>query len=218
MKYLKLFIIGMVLLFSGCINNGNRMSHSQMTYVDSDMGYFIKFPEEVTESGSWKNATTKKSGVFFGSNLISTDDSPNRYRDLSISIHENAEQSCMSAMGASKTVLINNHALAGTWGKVDFWENPPSGNQDSAIEPPLCLTPAPGTRNYFPCTDPDNFYESNAVPCSQQMRRYEIENGMYSGYGFCAEKDDKRVVVCIEQITDNPKLAEEIFSTFRWTE
>jgi hypothetical protein len=37
-------------------------------------------------------------------------------------------------------------------------------------------------------------------------------------YALCSEKDGKRVVVCVQQMTDNPKLAEEIFSTFRWTE
>jgi len=40
----------------------------------------------------------------------------------------------------------------------------------------------------------------------------------FSAYALCSEKDGKRVVVCIQQMTDNPKLAEEIFSTFRWTE
>lgn len=37
-------------------------------------------------------------------------------------------------------------------------------------------------------------------------------------YAFCSEKDGKTVVICISQMTDNPELAEEIFSTFRWTE
>jgi hypothetical protein len=37
-------------------------------------------------------------------------------------------------------------------------------------------------------------------------------------YAFCSEKDDRTVIICISQMTDNPELAEEIFSTFRWTE
>ena len=45
-------------------------------------------------------------------------------------------------------------------------------------------------------------------------------------YAFCSEKvgdpasaaDDKRVLICISQQTDDPKMAEEIFKTFRWTE
>ena len=43
-------------------------------------------------------------------------------------------------------------------------------------------------------------------------------------YAFCSEKvgdpasaaDDKRVLICISQQTDDPKMAEEIFKTFRW--
>lgn len=35
-------------------------------------------------------------------------------------------------------------------------------------------------------------------------------------YALCSEKDGKRVLICISQMTDNPKLAEEIFRTFRW--
>lgn len=36
-------------------------------------------------------------------------------------------------------------------------------------------------------------------------------------YALCSQKNGKTVVICIEQMTDNPDLAEEIFSTFRWT-
>ena len=36
-------------------------------------------------------------------------------------------------------------------------------------------------------------------------------------YAFCSEKDGKTVVICINQMTDNPALAKEIFETFRWT-
>lgn len=38
-----------------------------------------------------------------------------------------------------------------------------------------------------------------------------------TGYALCSEKDGKTVVICISQMTDNPKLAEDIFKTFRWT-
>lgn len=37
-------------------------------------------------------------------------------------------------------------------------------------------------------------------------------------YAFCSEKNDKRVVICISQQTDDPALAEEIFKSFRWVE
>lgn len=36
-------------------------------------------------------------------------------------------------------------------------------------------------------------------------------------YVFCSQRGERTVVVCINQMTDNPALAEQIFSTFRWT-
>lgn len=39
-----------------------------------------------------------------------------------------------------------------------------------------------------------------------------------SVYAFCSEHDDKTVVICISQMTDNEAQAKEIFETFRWTE
>jgi hypothetical protein len=35
-------------------------------------------------------------------------------------------------------------------------------------------------------------------------------------HSLCSEKNGKTVVICINQISDNPKQAEEIFSTFKW--
>ena len=38
------------------------------------------------------------------------------------------------------------------------------------------------------------------------------------GYAFCSEHAGKQVTICISQQTDNPKLANEIFDSFKWTE
>jgi len=35
-------------------------------------------------------------------------------------------------------------------------------------------------------------------------------------YVLCSEKDGKTVVICLNEMTDNPSLAEQIFFTFRW--
>lgn len=35
-------------------------------------------------------------------------------------------------------------------------------------------------------------------------------------YVLCSEKNAKTVVICISQMKDDPKMAEEIFKTFRW--
>ncbi len=37
-----------------------------------------------------------------------------------------------------------------------------------------------------------------------------------TSYALCSEKDEKAIFICIMQVTDNPALAEQIFSTFRW--
>lgn len=37
-----------------------------------------------------------------------------------------------------------------------------------------------------------------------------------TAYAFCSQKGEKTILICISQMTDNPELAEEIFSTFRW--
>jgi hypothetical protein len=37
-----------------------------------------------------------------------------------------------------------------------------------------------------------------------------------AAYVLCSENGDKRVLICVSQVTDNPQLAEEIFRTFRW--
>lgn len=37
-------------------------------------------------------------------------------------------------------------------------------------------------------------------------------------YVLCSEKDGKTVVICINEMTNNPELAKEIFETFKWTE
>jgi len=39
-----------------------------------------------------------------------------------------------------------------------------------------------------------------------------------AAYVLCSEKDGKRVLICITQVTDNPKLAEQIFRSFHWTD
>jgi hypothetical protein len=36
-------------------------------------------------------------------------------------------------------------------------------------------------------------------------------------YAFCSEHEGKTVVICVNEVTDNPALAEEIFKTFKWT-
>jgi hypothetical protein len=76
----------------------------------------------------------------------------------------------------------------GEWGKADWWD----GYGHEGWE-------WPANWENILCT-----YEGTPPPNSV--------------YAFCSEQNGKTVVICISQMTDNPELAEEIFSTFRWTE
>ncbi|MEQ1849141.1 MAG: hypothetical protein ABL890_00960 [Candidatus Peribacteraceae bacterium] len=65
-----------------------------------------------------------------------------------------------------------------------------------------------------PCVPPNASYSADEDGYGDGMARGDDSDA----YVLCSEKDGKRVVVCIQQMTDNPEQAEEIFSTFRWTE
>lgn len=80
------------------------------------------------------------------------------------------------------------------WGKVDYWDTGVNEGVDT-IPSTLCSPPRLWSEEW-----------------------YIREPGQFAAYALCSEKDGKRVVVCVQQMTDNPELAEEIFSTFRWTE
>ncbi|MBI3816311.1 hypothetical protein HY285_02065 [Candidatus Peregrinibacteria bacterium] len=58
---------------------------------------------------------------------------------------------------------------------------------------------------------PLDYSASKLTPDCRAYRPYA------SSYILCSEKGNVQVAVCISQVTDNPKLAEDIFSTFHWT-
>ncbi len=39
-----------------------------------------------------------------------------------------------------------------------------------------------------------------------------------AGYALCSEHNGKTVVICINQMKDDPAMAKQIFETFRWTQ
>jgi len=53
----------------------------------------------------------------------------------------------------------------------------------------------------------------SSTPIVPDCRPYRPSTASYI---LCSEKDGKQAVICVTQVTDNPNLAEEIFSTFRW--
>lgn len=62
-------------------------------------------------------------------------------------------------------------------------------------------------------------WDSDPVPVPNCMIGKKDKGEIYSAsYILCSEKGDRKVAICIKQITDNPALAEQIFSTFRWND
>ena len=50
-------------------------------------------------------------------------------------------------------------------------------------------------------------------PLVPDCRPYKPVSAVYI---LCTENNGRRVAICLQQITDNPGLAEQIFKTFRW--
>jgi hypothetical protein len=67
----------------------------------------------------------------------------------------------------------------------------------------------------------DAYIDAICRPSTAGCTQREIFEGSCKttggAYALCSEKDGKTVVICISQMTDNPKQAKEIFETFRWT-
>jgi hypothetical protein len=140
-------------------------------------------------------------------------DRPGEYR---ISIFDNQASKCSPSLtGASSLTSLSSAA----WGRVDAFDRGIEGGEGSPNS--LC-------RPFFPYDLEERFRA--APPCIQdqkgefktdcinQLRKYEIKQGLYSAYAMCSEKDGKTVVICISQMKDDPEMAKDIFETFRWTE
>lgn len=93
------------------------------------------------------------------------------------------------ALGVSSPNILGQS----NWGRVDFWDT--YGSEQGLIELPVCTPP--------------KIMDHHSVP---------LDTTKNTAYAFCSEKDGKAVVICIQQNTDNPALAEEVFRSFKWTQ
>ncbi|MFA6039407.1 MAG: hypothetical protein WCV62_05515 [Candidatus Peribacteraceae bacterium] len=110
-------------------------------------------------------------------------------QDLIVEIYELNSVPCSSSItGASQTKVISDANGYAAWGRMDAWD----GRGLEGWEYPV------------------NWEQ---IICKQEGTPLPT-----SVYAFCAEKDERTVVICMNQMTDNPQLAEEIFNTFRWRE
>lgn len=64
------------------------------------------------------------------------------------------------------------------------------------------------------------FYDGSTFPhCYTQSIYPEKKIDPYTtSYVLCSERGNAKVMICIQQVTDDPALANQIFATFRWTE
>ncbi len=60
--------------------------------------------------------------------------------------------------------------------------------------------------------------QTTSPKCLDHKEPFQFCDDGSRTYALCSEHNGKTVVICLSQATDDSKIAEEIFSTFRWTE
>lgn len=225
----QLVIVGLLLTLVAC--SATQSNREQIELQDGDgytlvlnhgSGYVLRVPDELLIWGSGKFFSTvqpPKPGQYPIYTLKSG--------DSDMQVLTLIQAPCTPSLtGASQTQQLTDSGADTSWGRVDFWDIDNvfyhRGIADLPSISPLCPPP-------IPSNDDDRLSPScgGKVPrdeaeeegaCGQWRRDYELEHGLYSAYALCSERDGKTVVICLSQMTDDPKMAEEIFSTFRWME
>jgi hypothetical protein len=150
-----------------------------------------------------------------GSLALITYDNAQMQRDIDdVGVYLYPNNTSCPPLGVTEPLTLNQEDGEAWWGRSDFFEKYRTHDvrdEDRSI----CNPPSPSgtTRKYVECEETD-FDVNN---CARKNRDYEIVNGMYSAYAFCAEKDGRAVAICIQQMTDDEQQAKEIFESFRWT-
>lgn len=188
-------ILGLTFLLSGCQTEtqtvGLEEKSHKMFYYNDQLKYQISFPPLITESGSWMNSITNTKGLFFGSSIDRSIDPPFGRRDVSVEIHHLKSPSCIpSITGTPQLQKLSDGEIK--WGKTK------AVSPFTQLPHPICQPPILNTEDY------------------DILRTGDVKYG--TAYVLCSEKNSDAIVVCISQVTDNPALAEQIFSTFKWTE
>ncbi len=108
--------------------------------------------------------------------------------DYLIEIYPPESISTLSACSPSKLGISQINALPSTSGKAEW-----------------------GKVDYW-----DKLVKGEPMDLDVICTNYGIPHIPYI-YGFCSEKDKRTVVICVNEMQDNPELAKQIFETFRWT-
>lgn len=99
------------------------------------------------------------------------------------------------ALGIQVPLTLDVGGGTAEWGRVDFWDTWGSEGGVPMDQLPAC--------------EPLQVKDHLSLP---------LDTTTNVVYAFCSEKDEKAVIICIQQATNNPALAEEIFRSFRWLE
>lgn len=157
---------------------------------ESPVGYHVAVPVGFTYSEQAPSGTYYYFGYPGGSST----------NLQTIEFHDSLDSPCIPALtgasqttilanstGASETIDIPNANVKASWGRVNAWD----GFQNEGWEPP--------------------FEDMHKIVCT-----YNGTPRPASVYALCSQKDRRTVVICINQMSDNPTLAKQIFETFRW--
>lgn len=113
-------------------------------------------------------------------------------------------------------VFIHNDRLTEKDFDLLIYGNSPAPNcEHTGITQPLQRVDAEGTTIMWGKID-EVAYDMSLKP---ECRIVGIKGPLApysSAYGLCSVRGNETVFLCLMQMTDNPQLAEEIFSTFRW--
>jgi hypothetical protein len=107
----------------------------------------------------------------------------------------------------------NGHFEDGKDMYIDIFNNEPSCNEEIiGISKTEDLFSEDTEATWGKVTFTGYDYPPNFIKCTS------IFGDNAAAYALCSQKNEKTVIICISQATDNPTLAKEIFETFRWTE
>jgi hypothetical protein len=191
---------------------------------------------EVLELSSWSWFSLRAKTRFQdrilrdnGSVALVTYDTNTMRRDLNdfaIYLYPSLLLPCTAALVGTSSLtkeLTDREVFTGRVDHNDIYRMPDYGEQG----PPLCNRSAALPQGYVypPCPTPDEMatlaeweLELVSFECHNRQLAYRAEQGLHGAYALCSQRGDKTVVICLQQMKDDPKMAEEIFSTFRWIE
>ena len=191
-------IISLLIVLMSCqgLNSSPNDSPSSTfskgtAFSNEQFGYQLYLPEIITESSSWLNGITGESGPSFGSDINYSIDPPFGRRSISVNVHPSAPSCTPYTTGITEEKVLEKVGDHTVWGKLD-------------------ITLKQGVHTNIICSYP------KIEECRKDKDYQTCLATNIGAYDFCSEEDDKRVVICISQQTDDPKMAEEIFKTFRW--